>query len=124
MGVSGIKQHKIAALIALVVIAASMVGVSAYLRARNTEVGIGSIAVLPDARLGHSNHADRGSKTGTTESLSLQFSIKPSLRFVPFPDNRDSRDLQCFGNLLIAQPAKEPQFNNPAFAFIYLGQAC
>ncbi len=45
--VTGIKQHKLAAVVALLVIAAGLVGLAAYLRVRNTEVPIGSIAVLP-----------------------------------------------------------------------------
>jgi serine/threonine-protein kinase len=45
--VTGIKQHKLAAVIALLVIAAGLVGLAAYLRAPNTEVVIESIAVLP-----------------------------------------------------------------------------
>src|SRR6266536_584614 len=45
--VTGIKQHKLAAAIALLVIAAGLVALATYLHARNTEVAIESIAVLP-----------------------------------------------------------------------------
>ena len=45
--VSGIKQHKLAAAIALLVLIIGAIGVSAYLHARNSEVAIESIAVLP-----------------------------------------------------------------------------
>jgi TolB-like protein/DNA-binding winged helix-turn-helix (wHTH) protein len=45
--VTGIKQHKLTAVVALLVIAAGLVGLAAYLHVRNTEVPIGSIAVLP-----------------------------------------------------------------------------
>src|SRR5204862_1285081 len=45
--ITGIKQHKLVAMIALLVIAAGVVSLAAYLRARNTEVAIESIAVLP-----------------------------------------------------------------------------
>lgn len=45
--VTGIKQHKLAAVIALFVIAVGLVGLIAYLHAPNTEVAIESIAVLP-----------------------------------------------------------------------------
>ncbi len=45
--ITGIKQHKLAALVALLVIAAGLVGLAAYLHVRNTEVPIESIAVLP-----------------------------------------------------------------------------
>src|SRR5262249_16623574 len=44
--VTGIKQHKLAAAIALVVVIVA-VGLGLYLRARNTEGTINSIAVLP-----------------------------------------------------------------------------
>jgi serine/threonine protein kinase/TolB-like protein/Flp pilus assembly protein TadD len=45
--VSGIKQHKLAAVIALLVLVIGAIGLSAYLRARNTKVATESIAVLP-----------------------------------------------------------------------------
>src|SRR5438552_6787757 len=45
--ITGIKQHKLAAVVALLVIAAGVVGLAAYLRTRNPEVNIESIAVLP-----------------------------------------------------------------------------
>ena len=44
--VSGIKQHKLAVTIALIALAAA-VGLGIYLKARNSEVAIESIAVLP-----------------------------------------------------------------------------
>src|SRR5438270_3167857 len=44
--VSGIKQHKLAAAIGLLVLLVAAFGVGAYLHARNTEVAIESIAVL------------------------------------------------------------------------------
>jgi serine/threonine protein kinase/Tfp pilus assembly protein PilF len=45
--VAGIKQSKVGAIVVLIVVAAGIVGLAAYLRARNTEVAIESIAVLP-----------------------------------------------------------------------------
>ena len=45
--VSGIRQHKFAVAVALIVLAAGAVGLGMYLHARNTEVAIDSIAVLP-----------------------------------------------------------------------------
>jgi serine/threonine protein kinase/tetratricopeptide (TPR) repeat protein len=45
--ISGIKQHKLAGAIALLVLVIGVVGLSAYLRARNTKVETESIAVLP-----------------------------------------------------------------------------
>jgi eukaryotic-like serine/threonine-protein kinase len=45
--VSGIKQHKLAAAIALLVLIVGAIGLSAYLHARNSRVAGDSIAVLP-----------------------------------------------------------------------------
>src|SRR5262249_31499136 len=45
--VSGIKQHRFAAAIVLIMLVIGIVGLTAYLHARNTEVAIDSIAVLP-----------------------------------------------------------------------------
>ena len=45
--VSGIRQHKVASLLVLLMIAAGATGLGFYIRARNTEVAIDSIAVLP-----------------------------------------------------------------------------
>ncbi len=44
---SGIKQHKLASAIALLVLITGAIGLSVYLHARNSEVAIESIAVLP-----------------------------------------------------------------------------
>src|SRR5262249_52391549 len=45
--VSGLKQHKVAATIVVLVLAAAAVGVAAYVHSRNTRDVIQSIAVLP-----------------------------------------------------------------------------
>ncbi|MDQ2920329.1 MAG: serine/threonine-protein kinase, partial [Acidobacteriota bacterium] len=45
--VAGLKQHKLAAAIAVLVLVLGAVGLCLYLHARNTEVAIESIAVLP-----------------------------------------------------------------------------
>src|SRR5207248_7722741 len=45
--VSGIKQHKLAVAVALIVLVLGAVALGMYLHARNTEVAIESIAVLP-----------------------------------------------------------------------------
>ena len=45
--ISGIKQHKLTVVIALVVLVVGAVGLFLYLRARNTAVAIESIAVMP-----------------------------------------------------------------------------
>lgn len=77
--VSGIKQHKIAGLIALAVIAASIVGVSAYLRTGNNEVGIGSIAVLPFVNQNNDPSTDYVSD-GIPESIINSLSQLPNLK--------------------------------------------
>jgi len=45
--VSGIQQHKLAAVVAVVLLVGSAVGLGFYLKARNPAVAIDSIAVLP-----------------------------------------------------------------------------
>ena len=45
--VSGIKQHKLVAVIGLLVLVVGAIGLSAYLHTRNSEVAIQSLAVLP-----------------------------------------------------------------------------
>jgi len=45
--ITGIRQHRVAAVAALLVIVAGLVGLAAYLRARSPEAAIESIAVLP-----------------------------------------------------------------------------
>ncbi len=77
--VSGIKRHKIAALIALIVIAAGVVGISAYLRARNSEVAIESIAVLPFENQNHDPNSDYLSD-GITESIISSLAQLPNLK--------------------------------------------
>ncbi len=80
--VTGIKQHKLAALISLVVLALGIVGLAAYLHARNTEVAIESIAVLPFVNTSGDANTDYLSD-GITESLINSFSQLPGLRVVP-----------------------------------------
>jgi serine/threonine protein kinase/TolB-like protein/Tfp pilus assembly protein PilF len=80
--VTGITQHKLAAIISLVVLALGIVGLAAYLRARNTEVAIGSIAVLPFVNTAGDANTDYLSD-GITESLINSFSQLPGLRVVP-----------------------------------------
>src|ERR1700720_3449 len=80
--VTGIKQHKLAALVSVVVVALGIVGLAAYLRARSTEVAIESIAVLPFVNTSGDANADYLSD-GITESLINSFSQLPGLRVVP-----------------------------------------
>ncbi len=75
----GIKQHKLAALISLLVIAAGIVGVSVYLRARNSEVAIESIAVLPFVNQNNDPNTDYLSD-GIPESIINSLSQLPNLK--------------------------------------------
>src|SRR6266496_4066446 len=66
--VTGIKQHKLAATIALLVFVIGAVGLGMYLHARSTEVPIDSIAVLPFANTNADPNTDFLSD-GITESI-------------------------------------------------------
>jgi TolB-like protein len=76
---SGIKRHKIAALILLIVIAAGIAGTSFYLRARNSEVTIGSIAVLPFVNQNNDPNTEYLSD-GIPESIISSLSQLPNLK--------------------------------------------
>jgi serine/threonine protein kinase/tetratricopeptide (TPR) repeat protein len=80
--VSGIKQHKLAAIVSLVVLALGIVGLAAYLRTRTSDVAIESIAVLPFVNTSGDTTADYLSD-GITESLINSFSQLAGLRVVP-----------------------------------------
>jgi hypothetical protein len=77
--VSGIKQHRIAALSLLVVIAAFIVGISFYLRGRGSEVTIGSIAVLPFVNQNNDPNTEYLSD-GIPESIINSLSQLPNLK--------------------------------------------
>ena len=66
--VSGIKQHKLAVIVALAVILLAAIGVTAYFRTSRTEAAIQSIAVMPFVNEG--GNADVEYLTdGMTETL-------------------------------------------------------
>jgi len=78
--VRGIKQHKLAAVLAVLAIAAVIVASAAYWRSRTSGAAINSIAVLPFVA------ADTNSdylSDGITESLINSFSQVSELRVVP-----------------------------------------
>jgi serine/threonine-protein kinase len=76
--VSGIKQHRIAAAIAALVLVMSAVGIWAYLHARNTDTAIQSIAVMPFGN--ESGNADiEYLSDGMTETLISSLSQIPNL---------------------------------------------
>jgi len=80
--ITGIKQHKLAAIIFLIVLAIGIVGLAAYLRTRSSEVAIESIAVLPFVNTSGDANTDYLSD-GITESLINSFSQLTGLRVVP-----------------------------------------
>src|SRR6266496_3672895 len=76
--VTGIKQHKLAVAITLIVLIVGGVGLGFYLHARNTEVAIDSIAVLPFQN--KSSDADTEYLSdGLAESLIYRLSQLPNL---------------------------------------------
>ena len=84
--VSGIKQHKLAALVSILILVAGIVGLVVYLRARSSssssEVAIDSIAVLPFENKSADADADYLSD-GLAESLIYRLSQFPNLKVSP-----------------------------------------
>lgn len=80
--VTGLRQHKIAATIVVLVLAAAVVGVAAYVRSRNAGDAIQSIAVLPFVNTKADANTDYLAD-GITESLINSFSQLADLRVVP-----------------------------------------
>ena len=101
--VTGIKQHKLAAVVALLVIAAGLVGLAAYLHVRNTEVPIGSIAVLPFVNPDNDPNIEYISD-GIPESIINSLSQLPNLKVMSrnsvFHYKGKDIDVQQVGNEL------------------------
>jgi eukaryotic-like serine/threonine-protein kinase len=76
--VTEIKRHKLAAISALAVLALGVTGLIAYLRARNTEVAIESLAVLPFVNASGNSDVEYLSD-GMTETLINSLSQLPHL---------------------------------------------
>src|SRR5262249_5417100 len=80
--ISGIKQHQLAAVIILAILVLGGVGLTAYLHARNTEVAIDSIAVLPFVNQSRDPDTEYLSD-GLTESIINSLTQLSSLRVSP-----------------------------------------
>jgi serine/threonine-protein kinase len=80
--VSGIRRHKLAAIIAVVALIIGGVSLAAYLHARNTEVAIESIAVLPFENQNRDASVEWLSD-GVTESIINNLAQLPNLRVSP-----------------------------------------
>ena len=80
--VTAIKEHKFAAAIAVMVVALAAIGLGLYLRTRNNEVAIESIAVLPFQNRGSEADTEYLSD-GLAESLIYRLSQLPNLKVSP-----------------------------------------
>ena len=79
--VTGIKRHKFALLILLVLVTGAIVGVTLYLHARDSEVAVESIAVMPFDNQSHDPDVDYLSD-GMTESIINNLTQLPNLRVI------------------------------------------
>ncbi|MGH9970210.1 MAG: protein kinase domain-containing protein [Pyrinomonadaceae bacterium] len=79
---SGIKQHKLAAAIALIVLVVGAIGFTVYRHASGSEIAIESIAVLPFENQNRDPNVDWLSD-GVTESIINNLAQLPNLRVSP-----------------------------------------
>ena len=79
--VSGIRRHKLAVLVGVLILVAAATGVGLYLHARNTEVAIESIAVLPFVDQNH-NADSEYLADGVTESIINSLTQLPNLKVI------------------------------------------
>ncbi len=80
--VSGIRRHKFAATIAAFLLIAAAIGAGFYFHARNTEVAIESIAVLPFENQSNNPDIDYISD-GLAESINNSLTRLPNLKVIP-----------------------------------------
>jgi len=79
--VSGIRRHKLVSLGAVVVVVLAIAGTSWYLHARNTEVAIDSVAVMPFENQNRQDEMDYMSD-GLTDSIINSLTQLPNLRVI------------------------------------------
>jgi serine/threonine protein kinase/tetratricopeptide (TPR) repeat protein len=79
--VGSIKRHKLAVLAGILAVIAATIGLGFYLHARNTEVAIESIAVLPFVNQNHDADSEYLSD-GVTESIINSLTQLPNLKVI------------------------------------------
>ncbi len=79
--VSGIKQHKLSIAIAIILLLVGAIGSAMFLHARNTEVAIDSIAVLPFENQNHNPDSEYVSD-GVTEGIINTLTQLPNLKVI------------------------------------------
>ena len=80
--ITGVKQHKLSAIIALVLIIAAAIGIVLFLRPTNTEAAVDSIAVLPFENNSNDTEAEYISD-GIAESIINSLTRLPNIKVIP-----------------------------------------
>ena len=80
--ITGVKQHKLSAAIALVLIVAAAAGIILFLRPAGTEAAIDSIAVLPFENRSNDTEAEYISE-GIAESIINSLTRLPNIKVIP-----------------------------------------